>query len=326
MNPRDKSRLYHDLGQLIRSGMTLPRAVEKLAEHSRGRARSLLHGIGAGLAKGDTVAEAVARLPQINELDTALFAASERAGKLDRGFDLAADYYNALAEARSRILRKTAYPLFVLHLGVVAFSLTRLMGTNGSIQSAGEGMLIGFACLWGALLLGGLLIGAIRRKASRNVALDRSLGMIPLIGGMRRDLALSRFSAAYDMQLEAGVNVLGALEASGRASASANYRDAVDKALPDVRSGGSVSAALVGTRAFPDRLIRAFMVGEESGQLDHELRAVSEEYRSGGLRKMEMLSEWIPRFIFIAVAVWIGWQTISFYMGYVKGIQEIISR
>jgi hypothetical protein len=39
-----------------------------------------------------------------------------------------------------------------------------------------------------------------------------------------------------------------------------------------------------------------------------------------------MLSEWIPRFIFIAVAVWIGWQVISFYVGYIKGIQEIIAR
>jgi type II secretory pathway component PulF len=222
----------------------------------------LLQGIGAGLAKGDTVAEAVARQPQINDLDTALFAASERAGRLDRGFDLASEYYNALAEARSRILRKTAYPLFVLHFGVVAFSLTQLIGPNGGMQRAGEAMLVGFGCLWGALLLGGLLIAAIRQKASRNVALDRSLGMIPVIGGMRRDLALSRFSAAYDMQLEAGVNVLRALEASGRASASANYREAVDKALPEVRSGGSVSTALVGTRAFPDRLIRAFMVGE----------------------------------------------------------------
>jgi hypothetical protein len=132
---------------------------------------------------------------------------------------------------------KQAYPLFVVHFGVVAFSLSRLFGPNGSMERVGEGILIGFACLWGALFLGGMLIGAIRRQASHNVALDRSLGMIPVIGGMRRDLALSRFSAAYDMQLEAGVNVLGALEASGRASASANYRDAVDKALPEVRSG-----------------------------------------------------------------------------------------
>ena len=68
------------------------------------------------------------------------------------------------------------------------------------------------------------------------------------------------------------------------------------------------------------------MVGEESGRLDQELRSVSEEYRIGGLRKMEMLSEWIPRIIFIAVAVWVAWQVVSFYVGLLKGIQDLIKQ
>ena len=121
--------------------------------------------------------------------------------------------------------------MFIAHLAIVAFSVTKLMGPGG-VESVFSSMIWGFACLWGGLILGSFLISAIRRSAARNAVLDRSLGLIPVIGGLRRDLALSRFSAAYDMQLEAGVNVLGALEASGRASASASYRDAVDKALP----------------------------------------------------------------------------------------------
>ena len=322
MHPRDKSRLYHDLGQLIRSGMTLPRAVEKLATHSRGEVRKILAGISSGLAQGDTMADAVARQPQIDDLDAALFAATDRAGKLDRGFVLAAEYYAVLAEARGAILRKVAYPLFIVHLGIVAYSLTRLFGEGGVERAIGS-MIFGFVCLWGALFLGWMLIAAIRRKATHNVAFDRSLGMIPVLGSMRRDLALSRFSAAYDMQLEAGVNVLGALEASGKASASANFRNAAEKALMEVRSGGSVSTALVGTRAFPDRFIRAFMVGEESGRLDQELRTMSEEYRKGGFRKMEALSEWIPRIVFLGVAVWVGWLYISSYLGYLKGIESL---
>jgi type IV pilus assembly protein PilC len=185
-------------------------------------------------------------------------------------------------------------------------------------------MLTGFAVLWGVILGGWLLITAIRRQAARNVMLDRSLGLIPIIGGMRRDLALSRFSAAYDMQLEAGVNVLGALEASGRASASASLREATGRAVADVRSGEPVSTALTATRVFPERFLRAFMIGEESGRLDQELRSLSDEYRVGGLRKLEALSEWVPRMIFIAVAVMVGWKVFSFYAGYLESVQQII--
>ena len=123
MHPRDKSRLYHDLGELLRSGIPLPRAVERLAAHSKGAARKTLQGISAALATGDTASGALAAQSGINGLDAALFAASERAGKLDRGFKLAADYYAALAEARGRILRKAAYPIFIAHFAVVLFGL-----------------------------------------------------------------------------------------------------------------------------------------------------------------------------------------------------------
>jgi type IV pilus assembly protein PilC len=324
MHPRDKSRLYHDLGELMKSGMTLSRAVERLVLHTRGAPRSVLQGVARGVAQGKTLAESLQDQRGINDLDVALFTASERAGKLDRGFELAAQYYTALAEARDRILRKSAYPLFVLHFAVVVFGITRLVGPSGGLDKVVGGMITGFIVLWAVLLGGIFLIRAIRKQGASSVAVDRSLGLIPLIGGMRRDLALSRLTAAYDMQLEAGVNVLGALEASGKASASAAYRDATARAVVDVRSGEPVSTALTATRAFPERFLRAFMVGEESGRLDHELRALSEEYRVGGLRKLESLSEWVPRLIFIAVAVIIGWRAISFYVGYFESVQQLL--
>ena len=198
MHPRDKARLYHDLGELIKSGMTLPRAVERLAAHSSGAPRRTLRGIARGLAQGETLAGTLPGQPGINELDAALFAASERAGKLDRGFALAAEYYGALAEARSRILQKTAYPLFIAHFAVVALSIPGALGSNGGVDRILKSIFSGFAILWAVIIVVWLLVTAIRRQAAQNVALDRSVGLIPLIGGMRRDLALSRFTAASD--------------------------------------------------------------------------------------------------------------------------------
>src|SRR4051812_5856576 len=103
MHPREKARLYHDLGELIASGITLPRAVDKLSLHTSGGIRRTLQGIAARLARGETLAESIAGQRGINDLDAALFTATERAGKLERGFRLAAEYYEALAEARARI-------------------------------------------------------------------------------------------------------------------------------------------------------------------------------------------------------------------------------
>ena len=324
MTPSEKCRLYHDLGELIKSGMTLTRAVEKLSKHSRGRTQAFLDRLSPRLLKGEPLSEALQNEPEIEPMEGALFSASEHAGRLERGFQMASEYYGALAEAKRRVLQKITYPLFVAHLAIVAFSIAGSIGRPEGLSGAGRSMLIGVVSLWGVILVASVIVSLVRRRAQQSVAFDRSVGLIPIIGGMRRALALSRFSAAYDMQLAAGVNVLGALTASGDASASANFRRATGDAVEMVRSGEPVSTALVSTRAFPERVIRAFAVGEETGRLEEELRKVSDEYRKIGLGKLDLLSEWIPKIIFLCVAVMIGWKVVSFYSGYVQNLGKLM--
>ena len=52
-------------------------------------------------------------------------------------------------------------------------------------------------------------------------AIDWLLGRVPLVGKLRRNLALSRFCATYEMQLQAGINVYDSLRAAADASQSA---------------------------------------------------------------------------------------------------------
>src|SRR5688572_8902197 len=102
MTPGEKCRLYQDLGELIQSGMSLPRAVEKLSQHSRGRTHSLLRRMSKRLSDGEPFSDVIRSEKEIEPVDSALFAASERAGRLERGLKMAGDYYAALAEARKR--------------------------------------------------------------------------------------------------------------------------------------------------------------------------------------------------------------------------------
>jgi type II secretory pathway component PulF len=324
MNPREKVRLYHELGQLVRSGTPFPKAIETLIPHTRGEARSALAAVKTALNRGATVAEAlVAGAPFIAALEAGMFTASDRAGRLENGLDHASEYYGALSEARSRMWSRAAYPLFVLHIGFVALSLPVIFAPKGGVEAFVTTVLIAVAGLWLAILGGGFLLSALLSAAARNTALDRALRSIPLLGKLRRAFALSRFCAAYNLQLDAGVNVLASLEVAGRASGSAIIRAAADEALPAVRSGGKVGAALVATRAFPEPFVRAFTVGEETGQLDQELRRLADEYRQSALRGLEALADWVPKLLFLAILIYLAFRIVSFYQGYFKGIQDI---
>ena len=219
---------------------------------------------------------------------------------------------------------KAAYPLFVLHFAGVAFAAPRYF-TGGGFDAVLSALGIYFAVIW-AVILGGLaFIRLIVRTAESNTTLDQLLRILPPIGKLRRSFALSRFCAAYDMQLEAGVNVFASLEAAASASGSAAIKNAIARALPDVRAGSPVGAALTKTRTFPEPVLRGILVGEESGQLDQQLRRLADDYRTTAMKRLDAIAEWTPKLLLIAIMIYVGWQIIGFYSGYLRQIENLTS-
>ena len=52
------------------------------------------------------------------------------------------------------------------------------------------------------------------------------------------------------------------------------------------------------------------------------LKRMHNYYREEGSRKLHALAQWMPRFVFLFVALMIGWYVIRFWAGYFKQIQD----
>lgn len=275
------------------------------------------------LSRGGTAQEAFAAPPAFAGLDASLLAASERAGRLEHGLAQAAQYYDTMAGARSRVLTKLAYPIFILHLAGLAFALPLLFD-----ESAPAGALMWrlgwyLAGLW-ALLLGVFAIGkGIVGLARKSEVADRILRMVPVVGKLRRGFAVSRFCLAYDMQLEAGINVFSALESAAVASDSATYIASSKRAMEALKAGEPLSGALGKAGGFPGPLLRAICVGEDSGQLPTELRSSANDYRDAALKRIEIVVEWFPKVVLLCVAVYIGWQLVNYYTGMLRNLEKL---
>ena len=239
-----------------------------------------------------------------------------RAGKLEQGFAQLSAYFGALAQARAGILKKCAYPAFVLHFGVFALSLRTIFESGvAAYLKATFGFL---ALLWGIVLVIALLVPLLRDAGSKSALLDSLLRMLPLVGGIRRALSTSRFCATYEMQLDAGINVLDGLQAAQRASRSGLIRAAVERAIPEVRGGSQVGGLLAASGAFPEPMIRSFCVGEQTGELDAELKRLAAEYQAEGLARIETLAEWLPRFFYIVILFYISYGVVTWYQSYLQ--------
>ena len=321
---REKQNFYHSLGQLLRSGVPFPRALETLGQTARGAQRRLLQQLKADVAAGKTIAEAVsAQRSAVSDMEAGVIAAVERTGRLEYGFAQLSNYFAALERARARVLEKSAYPLFVLHFGIFILSLDTLLTGAGLTAYLKQtvGMLLLLYVLAG---IAALVIRTLRDAAAHSTAIDAFLRALPLVGKIRRAFATSRFCATYEMQLAAGVNVLDALGAAARASQSALANRGVHRAIGELRAGHQVGQALGASGAFPEPMIRAVCVGEETGELEEELTRVAADYLAEGLARLDTLAEWLPRLLYLAVLVTLGWKVISWYRNYLGQVESIL--
>lgn len=319
---RDKAGFYQHTAQLLRSGTSLPQALERLASTAGGSLRGFLRQLSAALARGDTLSEALARMSAISEMERSAVAALERTGRMEDGLQQLANYFEALNRARGEIIRRSAYPVFILHLGVLLMNLPVIFTAGAPEYLKRTGTLL--LCFYGAAAILALLIPLLRDAGSRDPGIDGILRAIPLVGKIRRAFALSRFCSAYDMQLNAGVNVMDSLQAAARASRSGMVYAAVKGALPAVRSGERVGPLLAKYRAFPREMKQSLVVAEDTGSLDSELPRLAEEYQREGLIRLGTFSEWMPRLIYLGVVGFLAWNIISGYMRYVDGVMSQI--
>ena len=232
--PRAKQQLYHSLAELLRAGITFPSAIGKLRRTAPSGARRALGRIQDELGAGRTIAEACAAArPQIGAMEAAVLSAVERAGKLDRGLDQLAAYFESLAVARSSVKKKLVYPVFLLVFGVVILNAPKLV-TAGmhAYFTATLGTLAIVAGGLSALALGAMLL---LDASVFSTSADRLVRTLPLVGPMHRAFAMARFCLTYELQLEAGVNALAALKAAANASRSALVRKSAARGV--IRAG-----------------------------------------------------------------------------------------
>jgi len=311
---RQKQSLYHSFGQLIRSGVPIPGALQGLAATCSGAERRLIKRLNQAVAAGKTLGQAfAAERPDVSELEIGVVAACEKSGRLEFGMTQLASYHGALAAARENILKQCAYPGFVLLFGVFVPPLKDLI-VGGNVLAYLKATIGPLILVAGILLIFYLLYTILRDSGANSATFDSFLRLIPKVGKIRRAFATSRFCATYGMQLDAGINVLDALEAAQRSSLSGLMQRAVRNTIPEVRNGLQVGPLLAASGAFPEPMTRALLVGEQTGQLDEELTRMTKEYQEEAVARLQTLAFWIPKLLYSAVVVYVAYRIIKMYM------------
>jgi len=317
-----RADFYHQLAQLTAAGLGLIQSLQQLERHPPSSSyRAPIRGLLAGISQGYTFTESLTRLGRwLPEFDLALLHAGEQSGRLDQCFRLLADYYSGRASLARHLLMDLAYPAFLFHFAIfiLPFSAFFVSGNLPRYLLQTFGVLVPLYVV--VFLL--ILAAQSRHGETWRSIVEEVLHRVPVLGKARRELALSRFAAALEALISAGVTMIEAWQLAAAASGSPALKQLAANWQPHLRQGNTPGELMSATSFFPNMFSGQYNTAEISGQLDDTLKRLARYYLEEGTRKLRAVAQWSPRIVYLLVALMIAYKVISFYLGYFKMVGE----
>ncbi|MFN0062458.1 MAG: type II secretion system inner membrane protein GspF [Myxococcaceae bacterium] len=321
------------LATLLHAGVALVEALTALVDQvDKEQLKRVLSDVKQRVNEGSALAEAMGQHPRVfSALYVNMVRAGEHSGALDAVLTRLADFTEAQAQLRSRILATMLYPAVMLVIGggilvllmtVVVPKVTKVFETmkvalpiTTRILIGTSGFLANYWFLVFPALVGILFaIAAWARSPRGRPIWDRKMLELPVFGELVRMLAVSRFARTLATLLKSGVPLLGAMDITKNVVTNTVLSDVLEKAREAVREGEGLSGPLKRSGEFPALVHHMIAVGERSGQLEDMLVSVADSYESQVNVKIGALTALLEPLMIVAMGGVIAFVTFSILM------------
>jgi len=289
-SPAARAAFFRSFAVLIGAGIPVRRALDTLIRQSgAGPFSEALHSIAADVENGTALSKAMGRHPHdFSHVAVAMVEAGEIGGSLDETLRVLADMEERDRSLRKRIGAALAYPGVVTLAagGLVLFLLANTMPafatmfaqmhvplpltTRVLIRAGAE---LHAPAPWAALGAAAVIIFfAMRRFKSSDsfwaASVDRIRLRLPIAGPMIAKATVARFARTLGSLLHAGVDVVGALEASAAVVEGFVYRSGLRAINEALGRGETLVSPFEASGLFDATFLQLLRAGEESGTVD----------------------------------------------------------
>lgn len=319
-----------EMAALLGASIPIPQALDGLAEVEDNLAlRSVIQRISDSVRKGVAMSAAMEEHPRLfSKLYVSMVRVGEEAGALQKVMADLSELLEHEDEVRGEVLAAVAYPAFVLGFGIftVAILLTVVLPRLFSmlqemLQILPLPTLIllrvsGFLHhYWPAVLVATVAAAAGLRWYQRTpggaLFIDKMKLRLPVLGGVFRAAALSRFARTLGTLVKSGVSLLPALKIVENTIGNLILAGLIAQVSEETRGGDSLAAPLRKLGVFPKTVIQMINVGEETGRLDEMLLKIAEiEERHMRAKTKTLISLLAPALILVVGAL-VGFMVIA---------------
>jgi type IV pilus assembly protein PilC len=298
ISSKDIVILSRQMSTLFEAQVSALRVFELLASQSEKPAiRRKLSEVASDLQAGNTISEALAKHPDMfSDFYVNMVKSGEESGKLDQTLLYLADYLDRTHEVTSKVKSALIYPAFIVFtfIAVMVLMLTAVIPKISAILTeSGQDIPIytkvvlgvsSFFVDYGVFLLILLVIGAFflwrySRTEEGKYTFARFKISIPAIKILYRKLYLSRIADNMNVMLLSGIPIVRGLDLTSKVVDNKVFEDVLKQATEDVKTGSSISDAMMKSGEIPGIFVAMVKIGEETGQLGNILKTLASFYR-----------------------------------------------
>ena len=309
---------YLQLAQLLDAGLPLAAALRGSTSGPRSGTEAFARWIEAGGSIEQGLHAASGWLPKT---DRPFLAAAAISGRLPLTLRNLAERHTEFNSTQLRLVLTCAYPLGVLHLGLLIFPIINMIDWQKGIQWSLSSYLLSLALtllpLWG----GAWYLYRLHRRQSP--ALDRFLGLLPLLRTYRRAQALADFAFALGNLLDAGVLIGQAWATAGKIARWPALRTAGRKVHEIILRGEAPGLHLHEFPCFPIDFVALYRAGELAGQLDQNLKLLAAQNQEQARHHLKLAAGVYATALFLVIAGVVVYSVIRFYVGYFNMLDAI---
>ncbi len=315
------------------AGVPIMRLLEVLeVQVTNPKLRQIVSQITQDVREGSPLSDALAKHPKtFNTLYRSMIKAGEASGTIPEVLQRLIYILEHEHKIKSDVKAALQYPIIVLTaLGIAFFVLLnyvipRFVGIFARVGvelpwPTRVSLLLhrmltdyGFVTFTLLIVLVAATIYYLRTEQGRYLR-DAFFLRIPLLGPLFAKAAMSRFASIFSILQASGVPVMNSLQIlSGTIGNTAISRE-FDRVRERVEEGRGISGPLSTARYFTPMVIQMVAIGEESGQLDEMLQAVSVHYDDEVAFAVKRLSDAIGPILVVGLAFVVGFFALAIFL------------
>jgi type IV pilus assembly protein PilC len=327
---------------MINAGLPLVQSLDILAsQQTKPRVAEKLSALLRDVEAGSTLADAMRRQSGFfNEIYVNMVTAGEAGGILDTILLRLAEYLEAADRLKRKVKGAMFYPVTVLSFAALAIAglLIFVIPTfAGFFSDAGvplplptrivmgmSNFLIGWWwAVLGALVMGGYALRAYHRTPDGQLAIDRLLLRLPVLGPVIKKSAIARFSRTLGTLVQSGVPILEGLEITARTAGNRVIEDAVMASRASIAGGDTIADPLKRSQVFPPMVVQMINVGEQTGGLDEMLEKIADFYDEEVEAAVAALTSIIEPVMIVFLGAIVGGMVVAMYLPIFDIIQTV---